>query len=70
MDETLARVWDAYDADPEREWDRLGSGTQMLLEHRITRHALERHLPPPEGAPDAARAAGRGIDRTRRTPSD
>jgi SAM-dependent methyltransferase len=58
MDDALARVRAAYDADPEREWDRLGSGTQMLLEHLITLYALGRHLPSPEAAPRVLDAGG------------
>jgi SAM-dependent methyltransferase len=44
-----ARVRAAYAADPQREWDRLTSGAQDRLEWVVTRHALARHLPPPDG---------------------
>jgi SAM-dependent methyltransferase len=58
MSDALARVRAAYDADPEREWCRLESGTQMRLEHLITSHALGRHLPPPAAAPRVLDAGG------------
>jgi SAM-dependent methyltransferase len=57
-----ARVRAAYDADPEREWGRLESGTQFRLEWLVTWHALERHLPPAAAAPrvlDAGSGPGR-----------
>jgi hypothetical protein len=37
VEDALARVRTAYDADSDREWGRLGSGT---------RFRLERHPPP------------------------
>jgi SAM-dependent methyltransferase len=53
-----ARVRAAYDADPEREWGRLESGTQFRLERIVTWHALERHLPPAAAAPRVLDAGG------------
>jgi SAM-dependent methyltransferase len=55
-----ARVRAAYDADPEREWERLESGTQFRLERVVTWHALERHLPPASEAPLVLDAGGPG----------
>jgi SAM-dependent methyltransferase len=48
----------AYDADPEREWGRLESGTQFRLERVVTWHALERHLPPAADGPRVLDAGG------------
>ncbi len=46
--ETLARVRDWYDHDPEFEWRRLEWRVQYRIEHLVTLHALGRHLPPPD----------------------
>ncbi len=56
--EELDRVRAAYDADPEREWRRLEGGAQARLEYLVTRHALERHLPPAMGEPRVLDAGG------------
>jgi ubiquinone/menaquinone biosynthesis C-methylase UbiE len=47
MSDWLERVRAAYDADPEAEWRRLEWRVQNRIEHLVTLHALERHLPPP-----------------------
>ncbi|MGH2350912.1 MAG: hypothetical protein ACRDJN_04785, partial [Chloroflexota bacterium] len=60
MADALARVRAAYDADPEREWTSLISGAQDRLEWTVTRHALARHLPPPDGANGACRILDAG----------
>ncbi len=52
MRDELDGVRASYDADPAREWGRLEGGVSARLEYLITRHALARHLPPPDaGAP-------------------
>ncbi|HEY8599207.1 MAG TPA: class I SAM-dependent methyltransferase [Thermomicrobiales bacterium] len=47
MQDDLGRVRANYDAEPEREWQRLEGGAQARLEYIVTRHALARHLPAP-----------------------
>ncbi len=70
MDDTLSRVRDAYDRDPEREWRRLETRAQFRLEHLVTWHALERHLPAldrPRRVLDAGGGPGRyTVDLARR----
>jgi SAM-dependent methyltransferase len=58
MDEDVARVREAYDRDPQREWQRLEGGAQSRLEYLTTTHALRRHLPPPAEAGHVLDAGG------------
>lgn len=62
------RVCEAYDQDPEHEWQRLTGGAQARLEYLITSHVLECHLPPaPARILDAGGGPGRyTIDLARR----
>lgn len=62
------RVREAYDEDPEHEWQRLTGSAQARLEYLITSHVLERHLPPaPARMLDAGGGPGRyTIDLARR----
>lgn len=50
MPEQFDRVRANYDEAPEREWDRLASGSHGRLEWIVTTHALARHLPAPTPA--------------------
>jgi SAM-dependent methyltransferase len=52
----------AYGADPEREWRRLEGGAQARLEYLITRHVLQRVLPPSPPATAAPGASPRVLD--------
>ena len=63
MEDTLARVRAAYDADPEREWRRLEMGAQNRLEYLVTSHALARHLPPAGAVAPRVLDAGGGPGR-------
>lgn len=47
MRDDLGPVRANYDAEPEREWQRLEDGAQARLEYIVTRYALARHLPAP-----------------------
>jgi ubiquinone/menaquinone biosynthesis C-methylase UbiE len=58
MDEDFLRIRAAYDLVPEREWDRLESGAQFRLEHLITAHVLEQHLPAPDRSVHVLDAGG------------
>lgn len=54
------RVREAYDQDPEHEWQRLTGSAQARLEYLITSHVLESHLPPaPARVLDAGGGPGR-----------
>jgi SAM-dependent methyltransferase len=54
----LARIRDAYEHEPEREWGRLEGGAQARLEWEVTCHLLARHLPPPDPATHLLDAGG------------
>lgn len=52
----------AYDQFAGREWDRLETGAQARLEFLVTKHVLQRHLPPAD-APVRILDAGGGPGR-------
>ena len=49
----------AYDSNPQREWERLARDPYHSLEFLVTRHYLQKHLPPSGKILDAGGGAGR-----------
>jgi SAM-dependent methyltransferase len=58
MSQAITLVREAYDADPDREWQRLEGGAQARLEYLVNQHALAQYLPPPDGAHHTLDAGG------------
>ena len=58
MENPLARVRAAYDADPAAEWQRLDWRVQNRIELLITMHALDTYLSRPNDAVRVLDAGG------------
>jgi S-adenosylmethionine-dependent methyltransferase len=55
----MDQVAEAYNKDPEREWQRLVKDPYHSLEFLVTMHHLRKHLPPPGKILDAGGGPGR-----------